>query len=279
MPELNLDNAAIFHEVTGSGNPPVVLVHGGMCDHRDWDRLVPLLAGQHTVVRFDLPGHGRSRGDRAGYTVEGWAGDLLALTAALGLERPVLVGHSLASRIVAEAAASTPEDVGGVVLFDGSRSHGGYSAPPPAVSRSPASLDAIIEATIGPYADAVARGAIHARMAAAPPEIIAACVTALRDWDLGRADAVFAALAGSTPVLAIQSTYHDQATPRRSFADPEESSPYLDFLRDAVPQLDIAILPHAGHFTMLERPEAVAGLIHDFAARVRKTEQETGDTR
>jgi len=279
MPVLNLGNTAIFHEASGSGDPPVVLIHGGMCDHRDWDCLAPLLAGHHRVVRFDLRGHGRSTGDNVGYTVEGWAADLLGLVRSLRLKRPVLVGHSLASRIVAQAAASAPEEIGCIVLLDGSRSHGGYCAPPPAEPAPATSLDAIIDATIGPHADSVVRSAVHARMAAASPEVMAACVAAMRDWDLGRADAVFAALARSTPVLAIQSTYHDQATPRRSFAGTQECSPYLEFLRETVPQLEIAILPHAGHFTMLERPETVAGLIHDFATRVRKIEQEAGDMR
>jgi len=271
MAVLTLAQSTIFHEVAGAGLPPVMLVHGGMCDHSDWDRLVPLLAEQHTVVCLDLRGHGRSSGDLTGCTVEGWAVDLLALRRSLGLERPVLVGHSLASRVAAEAAACAPTEVGGLVLLDGSRSHGGYAAPPPLTPDPPASLDAIIAATIGPYADSEARSAVHARMASASPEIMAACVTAMREWDLDRADKAFAALVGAMPVLAIQSTYHDRATPRRSFESPGESSPYLDFLREALPQLEVSVLPNAGHFTMLERPETVAGLIHAFAQRVRQT--------
>ena len=271
MPVLKLAEAAIFHEVAGAGSPSIVLVHGGMCDHRDWDRLVPLLTGQHTVVRLDLRGHGRSFGDRTDYTIEGWAADLLALTRHLGLERPVLVGHSMASRVVAEAASSAPKAVGSVVLLDGSRSHGGHAAPPPAVPGPPASLDAIIAATIGPYADGEARSGVHARMASATPEIMVACVSAMREWDLGRADRAFAALAGTMPVLAVQSTYHDATTPRRAFENPGTSSPYLDFLREAVPQLEVAILPGTGHFAMLERPETVAKLIHAFVGRGRKT--------
>ncbi len=271
MPLLNRAGAAIHFEQTGSGLPPIVLVHGGMCDHRDWDRLVPLLVGQHIVVRPDLRGHGLSTGDMAGCTVEGWANDLLALTEAVGLRRPVLVGHSLASRIVVEAAACAPAAIGGVVLLDGSRSHGGHAAAPPASPDPPASLVAVIEATIGPHADAEARNAVRQRMASASPEIMAACVAAMRDWDLGRADAAFAALAGKMPVLAIQSTYHDLANPRRSLERPDASSPYLDFLRETMPQLEISVLVNAGHFTMLERPEVAAGLIHAFAERIRET--------
>ncbi len=260
-------DAPIHYEAAGTGRPPLVLVHGGMCDHRDWDRLVPLLAGHHAVIRLDLRGHGRSTGDPAGCTVPGWAADLLALVDGLGLRRPVLVGHSLASRIVAEAAASRPAAIGGVVLVGGSRSHSGPPRPAPADPPPPPGIDAVIEATIGPHADPQARAAVRARMAGASLETMTACVTAMRDWDLGRADAAFAALADAVPVLAVQSTYHDPATPRHSLTDSAASTPWLDFLRAAVPQLETVVLTHAGHFTMLERPHEVAGLIHDFAQR------------
>lgn len=264
---LSLADATISYRVSGTGASSLVLVHGGMCDHRDWERLVPLLERAGRVVTLDLRGHGASSGSDAGCTVEGWAEDLLALIRALALARPILVGHSLASRIVVEAASRAPAEVGGVVLLDGSRSHGGHAAAPPAEATTPPSLDAVIEATIGPFADANARAAVTAQMASASPAIMAACVEAMREWDLGRADAAFAALAGTVQVLAVQSTYHDLANSRRSLRAGERSSPYLDFVREAVPQTEVAVLPDTGHFIMLERPGIVAELILNFAER------------
>jgi 3-oxoadipate enol-lactonase len=265
MATLRLPDAAIHYEQAGRGSPPIVLVHGGMCDHRDWDRLAPLLADRHTVVRPDLRGHGGSTGAAASWSIEQWAADVVALIAQLGLARPVLVGHSLASRVIAQAAACADVAIGGIVLLDGSRGHGGHAAPAPAGQPAPADLHAMIEATIGPFADAETRAAVHATMGAASPELMAGCVAAMREWDLGQADAVFARLAGDLPLLAIQATYHDPATPRRSLASADETTPYLDFLRAAVPQLEVAAVARAGHFLMLERPAQVAGLIHDFA--------------
>jgi len=276
MAFLSLPGAEIFHQQAGSGQPAIVLVHGGMCDHRDWDSLVPLLADRHTVVGLDLRGHGYSTGDAANCSIELWAKDLVALVDALGLSRPVLVGHSLASRIVAQAAALAPDKVGAVVLLDGSRSHGGYAAEHPAGPSPPTveglaagGLAAIIDATIGPYADATVRAAVQQTMAAAPPAVMAACAAAMRDWDLGHADMVFPRLAGGLPVLAIQTTYHDQATPRRSIENPGETTLYLDFLRATVTQLEFAVLVRTGHFAMREQPGPVAALIHAFASKAR----------
>ena len=112
---MHIAGADIFHDQPGTDGPAIVLVHGGMCDHHDWDRMLPSLAAKHTVVRLDLRGHGRSTGDAADCTVEHWAADVLALIAALGLAPAILVGHSLASRIVAEAAVQNPGAVAGLV--------------------------------------------------------------------------------------------------------------------------------------------------------------------
>ncbi|MBU6267502.1 MAG: alpha/beta hydrolase [Sphingomonadales bacterium] len=261
MPVLNLADAALHYEVAGSGDPPIVLVHGGMCDHRDWDRLVPLLAAHHRAVRLDLRGHGLSGGGPDGCTVGGWAADVRALIGELGLVRPVLVGHSLGTRIVVEAAQAG--DAAGVLLLDGSRA---YEREVPG---SPTTLDAVIAATIGPYADDEARAAVHARMAGTRPEVMAACVAAMKAWDPVRAAAAFAVLGElAVPVLAIQSTFHASGVPRRSLTAADRTTPYLDFVAGAVPQLRTVLLADTGHFVMLERPEIVAGHILAFVSGV-----------
>jgi len=272
MSVLELPGAAIRYEDMAGAGDAIVLVHGGMCDLGDWDRIVPFLAPRHRIVRLDLRGHGGSSGEATDCTIERWAADLLDLMAALGCGPAVLVGHSMASRVVAQAAMNVCDRgadgrVAGVVLLDGSRSHGGHARSGGESASLPADLDAVIEATIGPYADPATRAAIHATMASARPAIMAACVDAMRTWDIESADEVFAQLAGALPVLAIQSTYHDAATPRRSLGEADRSTPYLDFLRETLPQLEVALLPSTGHFSMLERPEAVAELVLAFASR------------
>jgi pimeloyl-ACP methyl ester carboxylesterase len=271
VPCIEVSGASLYYEVNGSG-PPLVLVHGGGCTHRDWHGLVAALSGDLTVLTLDLRCHGQSSGSLAECTVERWASDVNALIEALNLAPAVLVGHSLASRIVVEAASQKPPNAAGLILLDGSRSMGGPAATEPTVPEalhSSPSLATIAVVLAGPYADSKVRQHVLAALSAHSMELLTACVAVYDAWDAECADTVFAVLPPALPMLAVQSTYHDKFTPRRYLTSKTQSTPYLDFLRTARPSIQIEILPDTGHFSMLERPADISALIRAFAASLR----------
>jgi pimeloyl-ACP methyl ester carboxylesterase len=92
-------------------------VHGTSAHTGWWHGTVPALAGRHDVVAVDLSGHGDS-GRREEYSMAGWSAEVLAVVATLGLDRPVLVGHSIGGLVAAGAAARAPGAVSGLVLLD-----------------------------------------------------------------------------------------------------------------------------------------------------------------
>lgn len=94
---------------------PVVLVHGITESAASWDSLIEPLSSQRRVVAMDLRGHGRS-GTADRYDLEAMTGDVIAVTAELGLERPHLVGHSLGGAVASAAGAAFP--VSSVVNVD-----------------------------------------------------------------------------------------------------------------------------------------------------------------
>jgi pimeloyl-ACP methyl ester carboxylesterase len=91
---------------SGGEGKPVVLIHGLGFGQRSWDRVVPRLsAGGLRVVTYDQRGHGASDVSKD-YSPAAFDEDLAAVLGELGLEDPILVGHSLGATIALEHAAS-----------------------------------------------------------------------------------------------------------------------------------------------------------------------------
>jgi len=106
-------------ESTGEGaGVPLLLVHGGGGDRSHWARLLPLLTGRQ-VVTYDQRGYGESpRRKNGADSLTAMARDTVAVADALGLERPVLVGHSFGGSVVAEAVGARPDRFAGAVFLD-----------------------------------------------------------------------------------------------------------------------------------------------------------------
>jgi pimeloyl-ACP methyl ester carboxylesterase len=98
---------------------PLLFVHGFGNEAHVWDDLASLVAPHYRTLAVDLRGHGESdRDPEARYDYDVHVGDLEALTAALGIERLVLVGHSLGGRISMLFAGRHPERMAGLVIID-----------------------------------------------------------------------------------------------------------------------------------------------------------------
>lgn len=103
---------------TGSGDPAIVFVHGWTCSRNDWRYQIEEFAGSHGVIALDQRGHGESEKPDQDYTIDGFVDDLAALIGELGLERPVIVGHSMGGAIANSLARRSPDIALGVVLVD-----------------------------------------------------------------------------------------------------------------------------------------------------------------
>ena len=119
---LDIDGVRLHHVDRGEG-PPVVLVHGNTVSLADFEAcgLIDLLVAQgHRVIAFDRPGFGHSSRPRDRlWTPSAQAGLLHAALQQLGVERPVVVGHSLGTLIALAMALDHPADVRALVLLGG----------------------------------------------------------------------------------------------------------------------------------------------------------------
>jgi pimeloyl-ACP methyl ester carboxylesterase len=119
MPKVTLRTGLRLHYQQLGDGPDVVLVHGLTGNLAVWHlQLVPALAERFRVLTYDLRGHGHSDTPPAGYSPDDMAGDLLALLDALGLERPVVVGHSYGADIALYHAANHPDRVREVIAIE-----------------------------------------------------------------------------------------------------------------------------------------------------------------
>lgn len=109
---VDAEGTRLYYEVAGSG-PPVVLLHGGWLDLRQWDDQFEALAREHQVIRYDARGYGRSP---LGIVAYSHSADLAVLLRELAVQRPHLVALSNGASIAVEFAIASPASVRSLVI-------------------------------------------------------------------------------------------------------------------------------------------------------------------
>ncbi|MDA7662746.1 alpha/beta fold hydrolase [Pirellulaceae bacterium] len=109
-----------FYRQDGDHGPEVVLIHGVGGNLSSWYLcgLIRELAKDFRVTTYDLRGHGQSDVPPSGYSSREMAKDLNGILKALGIQKPMLLGHSYGASIALHTAVEFPESVAGVVLSD-----------------------------------------------------------------------------------------------------------------------------------------------------------------
>ena len=115
---ISSDGVQIRYDVQGEGEPALVFVHGWCCDRSYWDAQVPHFAQKYKVVTIDLAGHGESGLGREAYTMATFGQDVAAVVNKLGLDKVILIGHSMGGPVILEAARIIPENIKGLVGVD-----------------------------------------------------------------------------------------------------------------------------------------------------------------
>lgn len=117
----------VFIEEAGQGIP-LLLLHTAGSDARQWRHVLndPAVTGRFRCLAPDMPWHGKSSPppgwEREEYrlTTAAYTGFAMALCAALGAERPVVMGCSIGGRIVLDLAARHADALRGVIGLQGS---------------------------------------------------------------------------------------------------------------------------------------------------------------
>lgn len=112
-----VEGGAIHWTSVGDG-PPIVCIHGLSGNHLNFYALTPFLSDRFRVISIDRPGSGYSR--RRGLKDADLASQARMVAEFLaheGIDRPVLVGHSLGGALSLQIALDYPDQVGALALL------------------------------------------------------------------------------------------------------------------------------------------------------------------
>lgn len=257
----DLNGAPLYYEVTGAGEP-LVLIHAGIADSRMWSAQTAALSADRRLITFDLRGFGRSQIPAAAVRHHE---DVYALLAHLGIERTDMVGISFGGRVAIDFALAYPQHVGRLVL--GAPSIGG-EPPTPEMDAfaeeedsmlKAGDLDAASELNVRFWVDGLHRGPDH--VAAAVRELVRTM----------QRDAFGVPIPDGTRFEGLEppaiDRLHELNLPVLVMVG-EADYPWVieraSILAQTAPDAHLIIMPGAGHMLSLEYPEAFNQHLRDF---------------
>lgn len=245
------DGVTLRYEEAGSGDPPLLFVHGWCCNHSYWRDQIPAFSGDHRVVAVDLRGHGESDKPDQDYTINGFADDVAWLIGEAGLQRPVVIGHSMGGVIALKLARSNSRLARAVVMID--------SPLAPLPDNLQPVAQQVFAGLQSPAYAGVAAGFVRMQMfnADSPEGLVEEVVSGMAS--------------GPQRVMhtALMSTISADAAPPGGIPVPamyiRAATQYAseDELIDRYPGLKVVTVDCA-HFVQMERPEETNRLIEEF---------------
>ena len=251
------DGVRLAYSAAGGGEPAFLFVHGGLADRTFFDETLRVFSGRHRAVALDLAGHGESGADRTAWGMPEFGADVRAVVDAEALGRVVLFGNSLGGPVGVEAALLLAGRAIGVVGIDTFHRLDYTFTSEEAISRA--------EALHADLAGSVAEMVQMLFHPDADPTIVADALRRMRGTPPGAARAMFLGLSGYDQAAAIRRL----TVPLRTI-NGDLFPTDIAAARAVYPDFDAIVLPHTGHYPMLECPDAfhrhVARVVEDIAA-------------
>lgn len=250
---LHVDTNGLRHRVLkyGTAGPSVVIVPGITSPALTAEFLALELHDDRQVYVPDLRGRGGTDVAAPGeYSLDQYVGDIVGLVAALGLTRPVVIGHSLGARIAAGYSVASDGDHDLLVLID----------PPlsgPGRDPYPTDRDAFVrqleEAYRGTNADEVR--AFYPKWATRELEIRAQELPTCDRAAVLETHARF----HTEDFFELWGKVHQPAVLFRGGVSPVVTERGADELRAARPDIPIVSIPEAGHMVPWDNWPAFRG--------------------
>ncbi len=277
MPHTETNGIQTYYEVDAgpedNGREPLMLLHGFTGSIAQWTVARPLLAAERRVVVYDLRGHGQTDApeDASGYTMDAYAGDLLALLDVLRIARADILGSSFGGMVALEFAMQHPDRVRALILSD--------------TSAGPRQIE--LSEQIAAREDGIARALAYAREHGLNAHVERELAT---NPDL-RADPhrrerfhqrwqrmTLHGFLGAGKARAERPDHHDdlgQLTMPVLIIDGDRDVlvPAAEYMHAHIPHSALRLINHAGHPAVTDQPHGFVAMVRGFLTGLDPTHQ------
>jgi 3-oxoadipate enol-lactonase/4-carboxymuconolactone decarboxylase len=254
--------------------PPLILGPSIGTSMRLWDEVVPAIAADHTVIRYDLPGHGGTPANvlpslkPGAMTIADLAQSVLNLANALGIKRFNYAGVSLGGAVGTWLAIHRPERIASLAIVCSSARFGD-----PQYWQARAKL--VRDEGTGPVADAASARWFTVGFAASGAPVAKALLDDLRGADPSGYAACCDVLAG----IDLREQLGAITAPTLVIAGCEDVSTPLAHARelaDAIPAAALLEVADAAHLAVVEQPRIIADALRAHFASEPNANPDTG---
>jgi len=268
VPSATFDVGSIHVQEYGSGARTLVFIPGLTCGPEEWSGEIARLAPKYRIYALTLPGFD-GRPAIAGPLFQTVTGDFWKFVSLKGIEKPIVIGHSLGGTMGFMLATQQPARLGGVIALDGLPIYPSdvFSTPAKVKAAADAGAAAMAAQTQAQFA-AYEHDRTLPYLVTAPADVDAIAAyagkadpKATAEWfredieldlrpDLAKADVPIVLLAPYDATL--EGTYLPTAEAKRSF--------YAGIVKNA-PHASVVVIPNARHFAMYDRPQETSDAI------------------
>ncbi len=261
MRVVDVGDMTISFERSGSG-PPLVLLHGGLSDHREWERQIVDLSDGFTVVAWDTPGCGGSTDPPESFRMPDYASCLAGFIEELGLDRPHVLGLSWGSTLALELYRQRPDIPRTLVLTAAYAGWAGSLPPETAAERLETALRDLEASSPEEFVRTWIPSLFTER---APHEVVEGYVRVMADHHLAGVRPMLHAMAEADlrdvlPTIGVPTLLIYGEEDRRS------PMTVAHEMHAAIPGSTLVLLPDVGHMSNIETPDLFNDAVRKFLA-------------
>jgi pimeloyl-ACP methyl ester carboxylesterase len=241
------------------GRPPLVLLHGFLCDSRVWRRELETLSDQFKVVAWDAPGAGESSDPPDPFTIKDWAAALAAFLDALRIEHAHVLGLSWGGLLAQAFYRLQPRRCLTLILADTYAGWKGSLGPQVAEQR----LVRCLRESSLPGDEFAARWVPHEFFADARPELADEMASVVSQFHPPGFRLMAKTLADNDTNDLLTTI---DAPTLLLWGEKDQRSPIgvAKQFRSAIPSAELIVIPGAGHASNMEQPAAFDAHVRRF---------------